>query len=87
MTVVTFLTLISATFRIVARVISLVLASGAVTHSIFGSLTGFGFLPLRPPVLPFLPSLLPPRRRFFTGIIVWVIFVVLDYLLCFIEVL
>jgi hypothetical protein len=41
-----FLTLIFAIFRIVARVIWLVLALGTVTHNIFGNLTGFVFLPL-----------------------------------------
>jgi hypothetical protein len=64
----------------------LVLAPGAVTHNVFGSLTGFVFLPLRLPILPVLPSLLHPRRHFLSGIIVWVIFVVLDYLLFFIKV-
>jgi hypothetical protein len=59
---------------------------GAMTHSVFGSLTGFVFLPLRPPVLPVLLSLLRPRRCFISGIIFWVIFVDLDYLLCFVEV-
>jgi hypothetical protein len=57
-----------------------------VTHSVFGSLTGFIFLLLRPPVLPVLLSLLGPCYRFISGIIVWVIFVDLDYLLCFVEV-
>jgi hypothetical protein len=56
---------------------------GAVTHSVFGSLTGFVFLLLRPPVLLSLPH---PRCRFISGIIVSVIFVDLDYLLCFVEV-
>jgi hypothetical protein len=83
MTVVSFLTLIFAIFRIVAQVIWLVLALDAVTHIVFGSLTDFVFLPLRPPVLL---SLLRPCRRFISGIIVWVIFVDLDYLLCFVEV-
>jgi hypothetical protein len=86
MTVVSFLTLIFAIFRIVAQVIWLVLALDAVTHIVFGSLTDFVFLPLRPPVLPVLLSLLRPCRRFISGIIVWVIFVDLDYLLCFVEV-
>jgi hypothetical protein len=70
----------------VARVICLVLAPGVVTHNVFGSSTSFVFLPLRPPVLPDLSSLLRPRRHFLSGIIVWVIFVVLDYLLYFVEV-
>jgi hypothetical protein len=64
----------------------LVLAPGTVTHSAFGSLTGFVFLPLRPLVLSVLPSLLHPRRSFLSGIIVWVIFFILDYLLFFIDV-
>jgi hypothetical protein len=83
MTVVSFLTLIFAIFKIVARVIWLVLAPGAVTHNVFGSLTGFIFLPLH---LPVLLLLLRPRHRFLSGIIVSVIFVVLDYLHCFVEV-
>jgi hypothetical protein len=87
MTVVLFLTLIFAIFRIVSRVIWLVLALVAVTHSVFGSLTGFVFLPLCPSVLPVPLSLPHPRRRFISGIIASVIFVDLDYLLCFIEVL
>jgi hypothetical protein len=86
MIVVSFLTLIFAIFRIIAWVIWLVLAPGAMTHSVFESLTGFVFLPLRPPVLPVLLSLLRPRRCFISGIIFWVIFVDLDYLLCFVEV-
>jgi hypothetical protein len=61
----------------------LVLAPGAMTHIIFGSLTGFIFLLLHPLVLL---SLLHPHHRFLSGITVWVIFVVLNYLLCFIEV-
>jgi hypothetical protein len=81
-----FFTLIFAIFRIVARVIWLVLAPGTMTHNVFGSLTGFVFLPLHPPVLPVLSSLLRPHHRFLSGIIVWIIFVVLDYLHCFIEV-
>jgi hypothetical protein len=86
MTVVSFFTLIFATFRIAAWVIWLVLAPGAMTHSVFGSLTDFVFLSLRLPVLPVLLSLPRTRRRFISGIIVWVIFVDLDYLLCFVEV-
>jgi hypothetical protein len=57
-----------------------------MTHSVFGSLTGFVFLPLHLPVLPVLLSPPHPRRHFISGVIVWVIFVALDYLLCFIEV-
>jgi hypothetical protein len=59
------------------------MALNVVTHNVFGSLTSFVFLPLRPPVMP---SLIRPRRHFLSGIIVWVIFVVLDYLHCFVEV-
>jgi hypothetical protein len=86
MTIISFLTLTFAIFRIVARVIWLVLVPGAVTHNVFGCLTDFVFLPLHPTVLTILPSLLHPRHRFLSGIIVWVIFVVLDYLLCFVDV-
>jgi hypothetical protein len=81
MTVVLFLTLIFAIFRIVSRVIWLVLTPIAVTHSVFV------FLLLCPSVLPALLSLPHPRHRFISGIIASVIFVDLDYLLCFIEVL
>jgi hypothetical protein len=86
MTIMSFLTLIFAIFKIIARDIWLVLTPGVVTHNVFRSLTGFAFLPLRPPVLPVLLSLRHPRRRFISGIIIWVIFVDLDYLLCFIKV-
>jgi hypothetical protein len=75
-----------AIFRIAARVIWLVVAPDAVTHSVFGSLTDFIFLPLRPPVLSVLLLLLHPHHHFINAIIVWVIFVDLDYLLCFVEV-
>jgi hypothetical protein len=64
----------------------LVLAPGVVTHNVFGSLIDFVFLPLHLPVLPVLLSLPHPRRRFLSGIIVWVIFMDLDYLLCVVEV-
>jgi hypothetical protein len=57
-----------------------------VTQSVFGSLTGFVFLLLRLPVLPVLLPLPCPRRHFISGIIVSVIFVDLDYLLCFVKV-
>jgi hypothetical protein len=86
MTVVSFLTLIFAVFSIVTWVIWLILAPSVVTHSVFRSLTSFVFLLLRPPVLSVLLSLLRSRHRFLSGIIVWVIFVDLDYLLCFVEV-
>jgi hypothetical protein len=82
MTVVSFLTLIFVIFRIIARVTWFVLALGVVTHIVFGRLTDFIFLPLRPPVLS---SLLHPRHRFLSDIIAWVIFVVLNYLHCFVE--
>jgi hypothetical protein len=49
-----------------------------MTHNIFGSLTGFIFFPLRPPVLPILSLLLHPRHRFLSGIIIWVIFVFVE---------
>jgi hypothetical protein len=80
------LTLIFAIFRIVRRVIWLVLAPNSVTHSAFGSLTGFVFLPLHLPALPVLLSLPHPHHRFLISIIVWVIFVDLNYLLCFVNV-
>jgi hypothetical protein len=86
MNVVSYLTLIFAIFRTIARVIWLVLAPSTMIHNIFGTLTSFSFDPIRPPVLPVLPSLLHPRCGFLSGIIIWVIFVVLDYLQCFIEV-
>jgi hypothetical protein len=56
-----------------------------MTHNVFVSLTGFVLIPLRLPV-QLLLLLLHPRRRFLSGIIVWVIFVLLDYLHCFVEV-
>jgi hypothetical protein len=80
MTAVLFLILMFAIFRIVA------LVPIAVIHSVFESLTGFIFLPLRPLVLSTLPVLLRPRRHLLSGIIVWVIFLAPGYLLCFIEV-
>jgi hypothetical protein len=86
MIVVLFLTLIFTIFRIIARVIWLVLAPGVVTHSVFESLTGFVFLSLRLPVLLVLLSLLRSCCHFISGIIIWVIFMDLDYLLCFVEV-
>jgi hypothetical protein len=59
---------------------------GTVTHNVFWSLIGFVFLPLRLLVLPVLLLLLHSCCRFLSGIIVWVIFVVLDYLYCFVDV-
>jgi hypothetical protein len=43
---------------------------GVVTHSVFGSLTGFVFLPLCPPVLLAPSLLLHPRRHLLIDIIV-----------------
>jgi hypothetical protein len=77
---------IFAIFRIVTRVIWLVLPPGAMTHIFFGSLTGFVFLLLHPPVLPVLLSLLHACHHFINGIIIWVIFVDVDYLLCIVDV-
>jgi hypothetical protein len=57
-----------------------------VIHNVFGSLTDFIFLPLRPPVLSALPVLLHPRRHLLSDIIVWVFFLAPDYLLCLVEV-
>jgi hypothetical protein len=65
-----FLILMFAIFRIVTLGTWLALASDAVTHSVFESLTGFIFLPLRPPVLSAPPLLLRPHRRLLNGIIV-----------------
>jgi hypothetical protein len=75
-----------AIFRIIALVTWLALAPVVVIHSVCGSLTGFIFLPLRPPVLSALPVLLHPRRHWLSGIIVWDIFLAPSYLLWFIEV-
>jgi hypothetical protein len=60
--------------------------SVGVIHNVFGSLTGFIFLLLRPPVLSTPPMLLHPRHLLLSGIIDWVTFMALDCLLCFIEV-
>jgi hypothetical protein len=70
MTVVLFLILIFATFRIVTLVTWLALAPIAVIHNVFGSLTGFIFLSLRPLVLLDLLMLRHPRRHWLSGIIV-----------------
>jgi hypothetical protein len=86
MTVMLFLILMFAIFRIVALVTWLALAPIVVIHSVFGSLTGFIFLSLRPPVLSAQHVLLRSRRHLLSGIIVWVIFLAPDYLLCFVEV-
>jgi hypothetical protein len=55
-------------------------------HSVCENLTGFIFLPLRPPVLSALPVLLYPCHHLLSGIIVWDIFLAPGYLLCFIVV-
>jgi hypothetical protein len=86
MTAVLFLILMFAIFRIVALVTWLALAPVVVIHSVFGILTGVIFLSLRPPVLSAPPVLLRPRRHLLSGIIVWVIFLVPDYLVCFVKV-
>jgi hypothetical protein len=85
-TVVLFLILIFAIFRIVALVTWLALAPVIVIHSVFGSLTGFIFLPLRPSVLSTLSSLLCPRRHLLSDIIVWITLVAPSCQHCFIAV-
>ena len=79
MVVVLFLILTLVVFRIDARVSWLVLALAAMILSVFGSLTGFVFLPLHLPV--FLLLLPPLQGPSLSGIIVWAIFVALVYLL------
>jgi hypothetical protein len=64
----------------------LALAPVVVIHSVFGSFTGFIFLPLRPPVLSAPLVLLRPRRCLLSGIIVWVVFLIPDHLLYFVKV-
>jgi hypothetical protein len=71
MIVMLFLILMFAIFRIVTLVTWLALAPVGVIYNIFGSLTGFVFLPLRPPVLSAPPMLLYPHRHLLSGIIVW----------------
>ncbi|WVZ71374.1 hypothetical protein U9M48_019966 [Paspalum notatum var. saurae] len=61
--------------RIVTRVTWFVLALVVVILSVFGSLTGFVFLPLRLPVLTAPLWLLYPLRLLLSGIIGWVTFV------------
>jgi hypothetical protein len=63
----------------------LTLALIVVIHSVFGSLTGFVFLPLRPPVLLAPPMLLHPSHCLHSGIIVYVIFVAPGCPHCFVE--
>jgi hypothetical protein len=75
-----------AIFKIITLVTWLALAPVIVIHSVFGSLAGFIFLPLRLPILSAPPVLLHPCHHFLSGIIVWVIFLTPYYLLCFIEV-
>ncbi len=57
-----------------------------VIHSVFGSLTGFVFLLLCPPVLLAPPMLLHPCRHLLSGIIVWATFVAPDCLHYFVDV-
>jgi hypothetical protein len=75
MTVVLFLILVFAMFRIVALVTWLVLAPVVMIHNVFGSLTGFVFLPLHPSVLSALLMMCHPRHHLLSGIIVWATFV------------
>jgi hypothetical protein len=63
MTVVLFLILMFAIFRIIALIIWLALTPVVVIHSVFGSLTNFIFLPLCSPILLALSVLLHPRHR------------------------
>jgi hypothetical protein len=86
MTVVLFLILMFAIFKIVALTTWLALTPVGVIHSVFGSLTSFVFLLLRPPVLSAPLMLLHPCCRFLSGIIVGVIFVAHGCLLYFVEV-
>jgi hypothetical protein len=85
MTVVLFLILIFATFMIIALVTWLALAPIIVFHSVFGSLTGFIFIPLRPPILSALLMLCHPHHHLLNGIIVWATFVAPAYWLFFVE--
>jgi hypothetical protein len=75
MTVVLFLILVFATVRIVTLVIWLAMAPVVVIHCVFGSLTSFVFLPLRPLVLSALLMLRHPRRQLLSDIISWITFV------------
>jgi hypothetical protein len=83
---VLFLILIFATFRIVALVTWLALAPVIIIHNVFGSLTSFVFLPLRPPVLLALLMQCHPRHHLLSGIIICATFVVPACRLYFIEV-
>jgi hypothetical protein len=75
MTVVLFLILVFARFRIVALVTWLVLAPVVMIHNVFGSLTDFVFLLLHPSVLLALLMMCHPRHHLLSGIIVWATFV------------
>jgi hypothetical protein len=86
MTVVLFLILIFATLRIVALVTWLALAPVVMIHNVFGSLTGFVFLPLCPPVLSALLMLHHPHHHLLSGIIVWTTFVAPASRLYFVKV-
>jgi hypothetical protein len=81
-----FLILMFAIFKIVALITWLALALVIMIHDVFGSLTGFIFLPMSPSVLSALPMLLRSHHHLLSGIIVWVLFVASDCLLCFIEI-
>ncbi|WVZ75789.1 hypothetical protein U9M48_023820 [Paspalum notatum var. saurae] len=67
-------TLLSCCLAIITGVTWLVLALVVVILSVFGSLTGFDFLPLRLPVLTAPLWLLCPLRLLLSGIIGWVTF-------------
>jgi hypothetical protein len=75
-----------AIFRIIALVTWLALAPVVVIHNDFGRLTGFIFLPVRPPVLSAPSVLFHPRHHLLSDIIIWVIFLAPGYLLYFVEV-
>jgi hypothetical protein len=61
-----------AIFRIIALVTWLALPPIVMIHNVFGSLTGFIFLPLRSTILLALLVLLHPRHHLLSDIIVWV---------------
>jgi hypothetical protein len=68
MTVMLFLIMMFAIFRIVTLVTWLALAPIDMIHSIFGSLTGFVFLPLCLSALSTPSMLLYPRRHLLSDI-------------------
>jgi hypothetical protein len=70
MTVVLFLIMMFAIFRVVALVTWLALAPVVVIHIICGSLTGFIFLSLRLPVMSASPVLFRPHHHLLSGIII-----------------